>query len=210
MDYTGLVDDAKEILRTLVTRQTEVQTKDGRWYEMRILPYQTPDNFIEGVVVTFSEITRLKKALEALEETRKREALEETRKREALEETRKRKYFEAIVNTVRHPLLIMNKDFKIQSANNSFYTFFQVDPPGTEGKLLYDLGNRQWDIPQLRDLLERILPERSIIEDFRVEHEFNKIGRRVMMLNARRLDTETGEVEMILLYMEDVTDMKKP
>jgi PAS domain-containing protein len=93
----------------------------------------------------------------------------------AVQETRE--YAESIVETVREPLLVLDADLKIISANHSFYQTFKVIPEETKGQLLYDLGNGQWDIPKLRQLLEKILPKNNIFEDFKVEHDFPTIGR---------------------------------
>lgn len=110
-----------------------------------------------------------------------------------------------IVETVRHPLLILDNQFRVQEANPSFYHTFRVLREETIGKLIYELGNHQWDIPDLHTLLEEILPQNQAFEDFRVDHKFESIGRRVMMINAKRLDS----IQMILLAIEDVTDREK-
>jgi len=110
-------------------------------------------------------------------------------------------YSEKIVATVREGLLILKTDLTVEFANRSFYRIFRVQEEETVGHFLYDLGNGQWDIPQLRSLLEEILPEAKVIMDFRVEHTFETIGRRVMLLNARQLDT----ANRILLAIEDIT-----
>lgn len=109
---------------------------------------------------------------------------------------------EKIVNTVREPMLVLHPDLRVHSGNESFYAHFQVDPGETEGKLIYELGNNQWDIPELRTLLENVLPENKTFNDFLVEHEFESLGRRKMLLNARRIDS----IQFILLAIEDVTD----
>jgi diguanylate cyclase (GGDEF)-like protein/putative nucleotidyltransferase with HDIG domain/PAS domain S-box-containing protein len=115
-------------------------------------------------------------------------------------------YIDNIVATVREPLLVLGADLKVVSANRSFYRTFKVTPEETEGKFLYNLGNRQWDIPKLRELLERILPEKTTFNDFKVEHDFETIGRRIMYLNARRIYREFNQTELILLAIEDVTE----
>jgi len=115
-------------------------------------------------------------------------------------------YADNIVATVREPLLVLGVDLKVVSANRSFYGTFKVTPEETEGKFLYNLGNRQWDIPKLRELLERILPEHTTFNDFKVEHDFETIGRRIMYLNARRIYREFNQTELILLAIEDVTE----
>ncbi len=116
---------------------------------------------------------------------------------------------ESIVATVREPLLLLDSNMKILLANESFYKAFQVKPEETEGKILYDLGNRQWDIPKLRELLEDILPNTSVFNDFEVSHNFQHIGEKVMLLNARQLRTRPDAQPMILLAIEDITERKK-
>jgi transcriptional regulator with GAF, ATPase, and Fis domain len=114
--------------------------------------------------------------------------------------------FENVLGSVREPLLLLDSDLKVLRANLSFYRIFKVNPKETEGSIIYDLGNRQWDIPKLRELLEDILPRNSSFHDFEVEHHFESIGRKVMYLNARRIYEESKQTQMILLAIEDVTE----
>ncbi len=118
-------------------------------------------------------------------------------------------YAESIVETVREPLLVLDADLRVISANRSFYQAFQVSQEKTEKRLIYKLGNRQWDIPKLRKLLEEILPQNTQIEDFEVDHEFTTIGRRTMLLNARRIYDESNRTETILLAIEDITERRR-
>lgn len=118
-------------------------------------------------------------------------------------------YIKTVVDTLREPFLILDKDLRVISANRTFYFTFQVSKEETEGQLVYSLGNGQWDIPKLRILLEDILPKNSHFEDFKVEHEFPRIGLRIMMLNARRIFTHGEEKPIMLLAMEDVTKQKQ-
>src|SRR5476651_1026367 len=120
-----------------------------------------------------------------------------------------RDYADAIIRTVRGPLLVLNKDLRIISANEAFYNAFKVAPNDTEKRLLYDLGNRQWNIPKLRVLLEEILPEKNTIEDFVVEHDFKDIGQKTMLLNARTLRQGPNKTSLILLAIEDITERKQ-
>jgi two-component system CheB/CheR fusion protein len=120
-----------------------------------------------------------------------------------------RDYADAIIRTVRGPLLVLNKDLRIMSANEAFYNAFKVAPNNTEKRLLYDLGNRQWNIPKLRILLEEILPEQNTIEDFVVEHDFKDIGQKTMLLNARTLQQGPDKTSLILLAIEDITERKQ-
>jgi len=120
-----------------------------------------------------------------------------------------RQYAEGIVETVREPLVILDADLRVISANRSFYQAFKVAPAETKGQLIYDLDNRQWDTPRLRELLEKILPENTTFDDFEVEHEFPTIGRKTMLLNARRIYREVNKTQMILLAIEDITERKQ-
>src|SRR3984893_1045867 len=127
----------------------------------------------------------------------------ELRKNRALD------YFQNIVETVREPLVILDSDLRVTSASRSFYKTFSVTKEETEGRLIYELGDRQWDIPALRTLLEEILPEHTEFDGFEVDHVFPRVGRRVILLNARQVVTEERSATMILLAIEDVTDRKR-
>jgi two-component system CheB/CheR fusion protein len=159
--------------------EQEVQTTEGYWYIMRIHPYRTSYNSIGGVVVSFTDIHQVKTAW---------------------------RYAQSIVDTVREPMLVLDEALRVVSAGRAFYETFHVNREGTEGRIIYELGNRQWDIPQLRDLLGDILKKNSVFEGYRVEHDFPGIGRRVILLNARRISDEAGTTQRILLALEDVTD----
>jgi PAS domain S-box-containing protein len=117
-------------------------------------------------------------------------------------------YAQNIVDTVREPLLILDATLRVRSANRAFYQTFQVSPGETEGRLIYELGNGQWDIPDLRTLLEDIVPKSSVFDDFELDHTFPAIGRRVMLLNARKLQAG-HHGELVVLAMEDVTERKR-
>ena len=114
--------------------------------------------------------------------------------------------FSHILGSIREPLLVLDSDLKVVKANPSFYQTFSVKPEQTDGTLIYDLGNRQWDIPKLRELLEDILPQNTLFHDFEVEHNFETIGRKIMHLNARRIYREGNQTQFILLAIEDVTE----
>jgi PAS domain S-box-containing protein len=118
-------------------------------------------------------------------------------------------FAENILNTVREPLLVLDKELRVIKANHSFFDFFKVTSNETIGTLIYDLGNRQWNIPKLKELLETILPEKSTFDDYEVEHDFPTIGRRIMLLNARQIERAFGKEKIILLAIEDITERKK-
>jgi PAS domain S-box-containing protein len=119
-----------------------------------------------------------------------------------------RKYAENVVETVRKPLVVLNSDLKILTANHSFYETFKVTPEETIGHFIYDLGNRQWDIPKLRVLLNKILLHDTVFNDYEVEHDFQNIGRKIILLNARQILHEKIGSHIILLAMEDITERK--
>lgn len=114
--------------------------------------------------------------------------------------------FDNIQGLFREPLVILDSDLKIVKANRSFCRTFGVNPAETEGVLIYDLGNGQWNIPKLKALLEEILPENTVFDDYEVEHAFANIGRRIMQFNGRRIYSRSNRTQLILLAIEDVTD----
>lgn len=117
--------------------------------------------------------------------------------------------FEGIVETIREPLLVLDRDLRIVTASRSFYEFFKVKPEETVGQFIYDLGDKQWDISKLRELLETILPQQTAFDNYEVEHDFVTIGRRTLLLNARQIEREVGKERIILLAIEDITERKK-
>jgi two-component system CheB/CheR fusion protein len=180
-----LIPDAQGVLDSLIPTEKHVRTTGNEWYLVRILPYRTLQNKIDGVVMTFSDITALK-AVEA-------------------EARAARDYAQSIVDTVREPLLVLNGRFEVVSASKAFYKKFGVTPEATQGKLLYELGDNQWDIPRLRELLETVLPKDTSFENVEIEHDFPGIGHRTMLLNARRISGAEGTTQLILLAIEDIT-----
>ena len=123
--------------------------------------------------------------------------------------TAARDYAEAIIANIHEPLLVLDKNLRIRTANNAFYKTFRVNEKETEAVLIYDLGNKQWDIPELRNLLEKILLEKSVFNDFEVTHTFSHIGERIMLLNAREVINKNSAEKLILLSIEDITERKK-
>lgn len=184
-----LIGDAQAVIDSLIPREKEGATTDNTWLLIRILPYRTLENMIEGVVITFTDITELKKAEEEIQKARE--------------------FAENIVDTVREPLIVLDNALKVVSASRSFYRIFHVSPSETIGQRLYDLGNHQWDIPSLRELLKSILSSNKSFDDYEVCHDFPDIGIKKIVLNARRIIGKTDEMQFILLAMEVVTDSIK-
>jgi PAS domain S-box-containing protein len=165
-----------------------VQDHDGFWWCLTITPYRTLDHRIEGAVLTFADVNALKHSLQVAEDSRD--------------------YAEEIVEIIREPLIVLSADLRIERANKAFYRIFQLAPEDTEGRLVYELDNNQWDISPLRHLLEDIVHRNSFFEDFAVEHEFPRIGLRSMSLNARQIVHHDRDLNRILLAIEDVTERK--
>jgi len=118
-------------------------------------------------------------------------------------------FAESIINTVREPLISLDQDLRVVSVSRSFYEFFKVKPEDTVGQLIYDLGNKQWNIPKLRELLETILPQKTTFDNYEVEHDFTTIGMRTMLLNARQIEQVLGKERVILLAIEDITERRE-
>jgi len=155
------------------------------------------------ILLAIEDITERKRIEIGLEKARKEL---EARKRS---EDEARDYAESIINTLREPLLALNQDLRVVSASRSFYEVFKVKPEETVDHLVYDLGNRQWNIPQLRELLETILPRQTAFDNYEVKHDFSNIGKRIMLLNARQIRRASGKEKIILLAIEDITERKK-
>ena len=135
----------------------------------------------------------------------------EIAERKRVEETfvEARTYAESIVETIHHPLVVLTADLRVMSANRSFYQTFEVSPEETKGQLIYSIGNGQWDIPALRELLEEMVPKNTLFNNFEVDHKFPAIGRKKMLLNARRIYREGKGTDRILLAIDDITERKQ-
>ena len=155
------------------------------------------------ILLAIEDITERREIENGLEKARKElEAIK-------ISEDESREYAESIINTVREPLIAMDQDLRVVSVSRSFYEVFRVKPEETVGQLIYDLGNKQWDIPKLRELLETILPQKTTFDNYEVEHDFAGIGRRIMLLNARQIHRVLGKKRIILLAIEDITERRE-
>jgi PAS domain S-box-containing protein len=135
--------------------------------------------------------------------------LQQSQKMESIAADAAHEFSDSVINTVREPLICLDHDLRVVAVSRSFYNFFQVNPEETVGQLIYDLGNKQWDIPKLRELLENILPQKTSFDDYEVEHDFATIGRRIMLLNARQIEQAWGKERIILLAIEDITERSR-
>jgi two-component system CheB/CheR fusion protein len=188
LDVPDLEQMILEVIDTLHTKEQEVQTLSGYWYNLRIRPYRTTENQIDGVVMVLIDIDALKRSARTLEKARN--------------------YAETIVESVQTPLVTLDADFRVNKANRSFYETFQVSSSETANISLFELGNGQWNIPQLRWILEDILVSDVQLENFEWAHLFDNIGQKTMLLNACKLEGEDRAL-MILLSIEDITERKQ-
>ncbi|MDQ3775724.1 MAG: EAL domain-containing protein [Pseudomonadota bacterium] len=177
-----------EVIDQVQPREREVRDREGRRYALRVHPYRTGDNKIDGAVLVLLDIEDLKRSQEEASEARD--------------------YAEAIVATVREPLIILDGELRVVTANVAFYRTFGVQPAETQERLVYDLGDQQWDIPALRRLLEEVLPRETAFEGLEVQHDFPRIGQKTMLLNARGL-YRANRASLILLAIEDVTGSRQ-
>jgi two-component system, chemotaxis family, CheB/CheR fusion protein len=185
LDVPDLEQLCEQVLENVTPVRMEVRDRDGGWYSLGVRPYRTSDNAITGAVLTLFDINAIKVSLEQVAAARD--------------------YAEAIVDTVRIPLVLLDPDFRIRSANPAFYETFQVGPELTVNRVLFDVGNGQWEIPALRRALAGIAETGTPVQDFEVEHDFPVVGVRTILLNARRLRQDGGPPRTILLALEDIT-----
>jgi two-component system CheB/CheR fusion protein len=175
---------ARMTIENAVFQEREVRVKDGPWYLLRVRPYKTWEEKIEGAVLSFQDIDSLKRTLDQT-----------------------RTFAEALIENARESILVLDEGLRVTLANPIFYRTFQVSPEETQGRLIYGLGNHQWDIPKLRELFHEITSRNTRIDGFEVRHKFQHLGLRHMILNARRIEPQGG-TQMILLSIEDVTRKK--
>jgi len=169
--------------------EREVRDKDGHWYSLRVRPYLSLDNKVEGAVLALVDIDALKRTELAISEARA--------------------YAETVIRTVRDPLMVLSADLRVHSANDAFYNTFKVSPAEIEGRSIFELGNGQWNIPNLRELVEGVILRSHPFNDFEVAHDFEHIGRRTFLINARMLKDVESTAKMILLGIQDVTEHKQ-
>ncbi|MEJ6487489.1 CheR family methyltransferase [Nostoc punctiforme UO1] len=184
-DVSQLEPMILEVLETLNTKEQEIQTEAGYWYTIRIRPYRTTENQIDGVTMVLQDIDALKRYTASLESARN--------------------YAETIIETVQIPMVVLDADLRVNAANRAFYETFQVSEAEIIQMLLFELSNGQWDIPELRSMLNGILAGGLAVQDFEVNHDFEQIGHKNMLLNACKLHQEDN-TDMILLALLDVTE----
>ena len=175
LELPSLDQVAAEVIDTLRPLEMEVRDENGHWYLLRVRPYKTAENRLEGILIAVIDINDVKQLSTA------------------------------IVETIAEPVLVMDAELRVITANPAFYQKFQVSHQETEKHPIFELGNGQWNIPRLRELLEQVLPEKKAVENFEVTHEFPSIGRKTMLLNARQLHQDKTGTQKVLLAIEDVS-----
>ncbi len=183
LECDDLLVSAQNVLNSLVPYEREMRTAHGTWCLARIQPYRSLDNVINGVVLTFTDITQrvdviaLQGALEIAD---------------------------GILNAVREPLLVLDSNLQVVAASLSLYHTFKVQANEVMRRPVYELGNRQWDTPALRTLLKSVFMNAEVFENHLIEHDFSNIGHRRMLLNARRIPSKIGHAQLILLAMKEM------
>jgi two-component system CheB/CheR fusion protein len=178
IDVTNLKELLQESIRTASPRVLEVQDSGGHWFSMRIRPYVTTENQIEGAVMMLVDVDAIKRAGD---------------------------YAESIVQTVHQPIVILDEMLCVRTANRAFHDLFKTGDERLEGRLLFDVGGKPWKVPALRRMLETIIPENTAFDDFVLHHQFRKANVEVVTCSARRLTPPNGDGPLILLVLEDIS-----
>lgn len=181
-DLAGII---QEVTETIAPREMEVQDRDGRWYNLTIRPYRTVENRIDGAVVALVDIDALKRSVEEVKISRD--------------------FSEAVVATVREPLLVLDAELRIRSANQAFYEIFRTTRDETVGRPLRTVSGGQWNIPDLTNLISEVMEKGSVFEDFAVDHDFRGAGHKRLLLNARKVYGDGERPPLVLLAIEDST-----
>lgn len=179
LNYESMVEDARQVLDTLRSKEFEVRAKDGAWYQMRILPYRTVDNVIEGLVLTFNDITKLK--------------MTEKRGTQALS------LLEGFMNATQDPLVALDGTLRVTMVNHAYCQLFQTSSEKTVGQEFFEMGNRMWDVPSLREALEKDREDKPLTEEIPVEHDVPGFGKRMLRVSKRQIPGQGEEDANILL-----------
>ncbi|MBW3586379.1 MAG: PAS domain-containing protein, partial [Cyanobacteria bacterium 0813] len=188
LEIPNLEEMISEVIETLHTKEQEVQTQSGYWYALRIRPYRTAENQIEGVVMVLIDIDALKRSARIIETARN--------------------YAETIVESVPTPLMVLDADLQVNTANRALYQTFQVSSSETGQDSRLEFATGPWNSPELRELLEDLRVNNVEINNFELEQAFGRLGQKTLLLNACKVEPE-DKVYMILLSIEEITDRKQ-
>lgn len=184
INYPTMIKDIEQVIEKVAFKEKEVFTTEGKWYKVKIMPYKTSKNVIDGATITFMDINKIKIIQEKMQL--------------ALN------YAENIINTVKEPLIIIDQHLMVVSANKSFYDTFKLSKSETEGVKLYQLGEGDWDIPHLKNFLEDVFQKDTKMNKHKFEHNFNNVGHKKMLLNARRIYGDDNQTKLFLLSLNDL------
>jgi two-component system CheB/CheR fusion protein len=187
LKYDSLVEDAERVLGTLQNRELEIESEDGRWYWMRIMPTRSAEDVIDGLVITFTDISMVKKSQEEINRFQLASA----------------ELTEGMLNIMRRPLAVLDGDLQVLSANQSFNRTFELTEGEVKGRRLYELKGGKWDVPALRDELAELVCSGKKVEGYTLEHDFPGIGRKKIIINTHRVTQGSMETRMILLALEE-------
>jgi two-component system CheB/CheR fusion protein len=185
-DLPHIEELVHDVIATVQPKEREVRGPDSRDYVLRIHPYRTTDNRIDGAVLVLFDIHDLRRAQAGLRD--------------------ERDYAQAIVEAMRESLVVLDARLRVQSANSAFYATFRTTPSDTRDRFFFDLGNGHWDVANLREQLVQVSAQNHAFSGFEVQHEFDRIGFKVMRLNARRIERQDSNSNLILLAIEDRTE----
>ncbi|MFB3890294.1 MAG: chemotaxis protein CheB [Candidatus Bathyarchaeia archaeon] len=189
MDVPNFEGLLREVMEGLGSKQMEVQDKKGRWYEVRLRPYLTADKKIDGVLLSFIDIDALVRSKQEIEKSRN--------------------FAETVLATMREPLVVLDADLKVAMANPSFYKTFDIEAGDAEQKSIYKVGDKQWQVSEFKQAIEKIGADGEPVNDIIIDHAFPKTGRKVLNVSMRQLYSKDAASKMILLTMEDITDRKR-
>jgi two-component system CheB/CheR fusion protein len=190
VDLPNLPDLVTEVIDSFQTKNVEARDNKGRFWSVRIRPYKTMENKIDGAIIALVDIDAMRSSLKQSNEGRA--------------------FAEGIINTVRESLVVLDSELIVRHVNESFLATFKVKRSDAVHRRIYELREGEWDIPKLRQLLEEILPKNQTFHDFMVEHTFPDVGKKKLLLNARRLVFDGDSQPMILLAIEDITGPNQP
>jgi two-component system, chemotaxis family, CheB/CheR fusion protein len=186
LDYEDLLIDSREVLDTLNTINKEVQTKDGRWYRLKIFPYRTVENVIDGVVMTFSDIDEQKKVQDKLKEV-------------SMQAQASQEYAESIVNTIKEPLMMLDSDLVVRSANASFYKWFEATPAEVQGLPIEKILGGKWNIKPVIGRLRELSSKDVEMENMTTDIEVPRLGKKTADITARKLLSSSGRSTRMLI-----------
>lgn len=183
VDIPALDKQVLDVFDSLTPRDIEIKDKQGHWWAVRIRPYKTTDHKIDGAVIALLDIDAIKTGFSR--------------------PGNGREFAEALLETVRGPLLTLDKQLVVKTANEAFFRTFGIKPEDARGRPIYDLENRQWNIPQLHVLLEEVLKKNQSCQNFELEHDFPRVGKKRFLINGREITLGDKGEEVILLAMEE-------